>query len=129
MVTIINGEIVPDSDPRAKAYRERKNNTNRAQTNSRSSSEYGPRTTQQIQDGGPQNNANSPFTDINNYLLRVGIPRFSLGGTVIEPIILIAAILVIMFIGLPGLILMAIIYFVFSSGLGNAGPGQRQGVM
>jgi hypothetical protein len=125
MVTIINGEIVPDNDPRAKAYRERRSNTNRGQTNARTANENAPR----IQDGG-QNNANSPFTEMNNYLIRVGIPRFTLAGTVVEPIILIAALVALILFGLPGLVLMAIGYFVFSSaGLGNPGPNQRQGVM
>jgi hypothetical protein len=128
MVTIINGEIVPDHDPRAKAYRERRNNTSRAQTNARTSNENTSRTTHQFQDGG-QNNANSPFTEINNYLLRVGIPRFTLAGNVVEPIFLIAALVMVIFVGLPGLVLMAIVYFVYTSSLRNAGPNQRQGVM
>jgi hypothetical protein len=128
MVTIINGEIVPDNDPRAKAYRERRNNANRPQTYSTTSNESSSRSSQRFQGGGG-NNANSPFTDINNYLLRVGIPRFTLAGNVVEPVFLIAAVIVVIFVGLPGLLLMAIVYFVFSSGLGNRDPNQRQGVM
>lgn len=133
MVTIINGEIVPDNDPRAKAYRERKSNTNRQESTSRTANENartnGRGTQYGRQDNVNNNNQASPFTEINNYLLRVGIPRFTLAGTVVEPIILIAALLVLVFFGLPGLILMAIAYFVFSSGLGNSGVNQRQGRM
>ena len=129
MVTIINGEIVQDTDPRARAYRERQNNANRPQTNSRRSHENASQSNQRFQDGG-QNNANSPFTDINNYLLRVGIPRFTLAGNVVEPVFLIAALIVVIFAGIPGLLLMAIVYFfIFSSGAGNRDPNLRQGVM
>ena len=128
MVTIINGEIVQDNDPRARAYRERQDNANRPQINSRRSNENASQSNQRFQDGR-QNYANSPFTDINNYLLRAGIPRFTLAGNVVEPVFLIAALIVVILAGLPGLLLMAIVYFVFSSGAENRDPNLRQGVM
>lgn len=126
MVTIINGEIVPDSDPRAKAYRERRNNTNRAQTRTTTSNETASRSRQPNQDGGQGNN-NSPFTEINNQLLRLGIPRFTLAGNVVEPVFLVAALIAVLFVGLPGLLMIAVVYFIFSSGFGNA--NQRHGAM
>lgn len=128
MVTIINGEIVPDSDPRAKAYRERRNNSSPGQSSTRAVYQNYNRDNQGIQDGG-QNNDNSPFTEINNYLRRLGIPQFTLAGRVIEPVVLIGALLVVLFFGLPGLLLMGVIYFVLSSGMGNSGVNQRQRVM
>ena len=60
----------------------------------------------------------------------LGIPRFSLAGRVVEPVFLIAALVVLIFFGLPGLILMAVVYFVVtSSGFENAGVNARQGAM
>ena len=132
MVTIINGEIVPDSDPRAKAYRERKNNANRAQANTGTSNESRPWRTQPVQDGGQgreQDNANSPFTAINNYLLNVGVPRFTVGGRMVEPVVLVGLLLILIFVGFRGLMIAALIYFVFSSSQRNRGAIQRQGLM
>ena len=132
MVTIINGEIVPDNDPRAKAYRERKNNTNRSQENAGTSNSNTAWRTQPVQDGGQvrrQDNGNSPFTGINNYLLNVGVPRFTVAGTVVEPVVLVGLLVMLIFVGLRGLIFIALIYFVFSASQRNRGANQRQGVM
>ena len=112
MVTIINGEIVPDNDPRAKAYRERKSNQNsQSQTRNRSTNQNAT-TDREIQNGG-RNDRNSPVTEINNYLVNAGMPRLNMGGTVIQPIFLIAALLVIIFMGPSGILIIGIGYFLY----------------
>lgn len=127
MVTIINGEIVPDDDPRAQAYRQRRNNASRRDTSERATSFRGQTSeqgdtrnpnTNNVQGAGARGTANSMFYNVNNRLLDAGLPRLTVAGRVIEPLILIGVVLGVIFLGLRGLALIGVVYFLLSGRFG-----------
>ena len=73
------------------------------------------------------------FDGLNQRLIGYGFPRFNIGHHTIEPIVSVGFILAGLFLGLPGLLLAAFLFFVskMSSGGGLAGffgvGGQGQG--
>lgn len=116
MVTIINGEIVQDNDPRAQAYRQR-----------------GSQQEHSIQSRNRQQNMASPgvggigtgsiFDQLNNKLLSAGFPRWSMGQHVIEPIHSVALILALVFFGLRGILFVGLIWFLLKQSQAR-GAGQ-----
>ena len=117
MVTIINGEIVPDNDPRAQAYWQRKNNSSARETTEGEPRQTSPRN--QTSRSGQRNGTNvqnggSMFYDVNNRLLEAGIPRLTFAGRVFEPLVLIGIMLAVIFLGLRGLMLIGLIYFLIN---------------
>lgn len=106
MVTIINGEIVQDSDPRAQAYRER----NRRQEGQ----SYQQRNQQQPhmgQEPAARGGAGGVFEEINNRLLNAGFPRWNIGENVVEPFVSVALILALVFFGFRGVLLVGLVWF------------------
>ena len=87
MVTIINGEIVADDDPRAQEYRRRKNkasiSTDRSSVPQRREASpqqqqvqvYGQRNPRN--QGAGQDNGPSLYYEISNRLLDLGFPRLN----------------------------------------------------
>ena len=85
MVTIINGEIVQDNDPRAQEFRNRGRRQQEQQhqrTRGSQNQNYPP-----VQQGG------SIFDQLNDRLISAGFPRWNLGQNVVEPIVSVALIL------------------------------------
>lgn len=73
----------------------------------------------QGQGGGQQ--GPSVFDGLNQRLIGYGIPRFNIGSHTIEPIVLVGFILAGLFLGLPGLLLGAVLFFV--SKMSESGGG------
>ncbi|XP_062576976.1 protein FAM241B-like [Saccostrea cucullata] len=128
MVRILsNGDIVPDDDPRAQQA-----------AGNRGSNSPRPRQGFVQHDSDQQPGAGrgflgqgdgqvSVFTLINQKLLDLGIPRFSVGPYVVEPIATVGMILATLLFGLPGLLFGAVLFLVVmsSQATGQAG-GQRR---
>jgi len=79
----------------------------------------------------------SVFDGLNTRLSGYGVPRFNIGSHTVEPIVLVGFILAGLLLGLPGLLLAAILFFVskistspnginsFFGGQGQTGSGPR----
>ncbi|KAH3873006.1 protein FAM241B-like [Dreissena polymorpha] len=106
MVRILkNGEIVDDSDPRAQHGSPRQQqNTGRVQH-------------ERMQEGGHF----SVFDEFNTRLAGYGVPRFNIGSHTVEPIVLIGFIVAGLLFGLPGLLLVAMLFVI--SKLSTSGGG------
>ena len=108
MVTIINGEIVQDDDPRAHAYRER---------NRRESQRTEQPAGQPHYMGRSQPAGEAPagglgvFSELNTRLLNAGFPRWNVGQNVVEPVASVALILALIFFGLRGVLLVGLVWF------------------
>ena len=118
MVKIINGEIVPDDDPRAVAWQRRQEQSRRPQnTQYGGNPQYGGN--QQYGGSNPQYGSQmqgqeqSPLVEINRRLREFGIPNLTLGGHVLEPAIIIALLLALIFIGLKGVLIVGGLYYFF----------------
>ena len=105
MVTIINGEIVQDNDPRAQEFR----NRGRRQ-------EQQPRQPQQqwthSQNPPHEQGGGSIFDQLNNRLISAGFPRWNLGQNVVEPIVSVALILALVLFGIQGVLLVGVVWFI-----------------
>ena len=105
MVTIINGEIVQDNDPRAQEFR----NRGRRQ-------EQQPRQSQQqwthSQNPPHEQGGGSIFDQLNNRLISAGFPRWNLGQNVVEPIVSVALILALVLFGIQGVLLVGVAWFI-----------------
>lgn len=105
MVTIINGEIVQDNDPRAQEFRNRgrrqEQQQQQQQWNYGSQSQNPP-----VQQGG------SIFDQLNNRLISAGFPRWNLGQNVVEPIVSVALILALVLFGIQGVLLVGVAWFI-----------------
>eukprot|EP00794_Sanderia_malayensis_P012299 gene12299-13567_t len=135
MVKIIDGEIVPDDDPRAVEWERR-------QRQQQGWSDPRLRQSQQQQQqsgtglgrsafglggmmgGGaaqhPGQRVGSPFQGINNKLMEMGLQPWNVGAYVIEPIFTVAFLLALVFYGIKGLIIVGVVWFLFQRH--NAGP-------
>ena len=77
----------------------------------------------------------SVFDGLNQRLIDYGVPRFNIGQHTVEPIVLVGFILAGLLLGLPGLLLGALLFFVskmstgggLNSFFGGGGQGQGQG--
>ncbi|PVD39352.1 hypothetical protein C0Q70_01982 [Pomacea canaliculata] len=127
MVRILsNGDIVPDDDPRAQAAGSRGNsagdNSNR------------PRQGYVQHDGNGQQafaegRQISVFEVLNQKLLAFGIPRFTFGQFVFEPIVSVGFLLAGLLFGISGLLFAGLLYFVVrwsQTGGGFSGLGGQQ---
>lgn len=113
MVTIINGEIVADSDPRAQEYRNRGRRQERQQGQSQQQQlTYGTHDQQQ----NPNGQEGGLFTQLNNRLLTAGFPRWNLGQYVVEPIMSVSLILALVLFGLRGVLLVGVVWFLMQQG-------------
>ena len=104
MVTIINGEIVQDNDPRAQEFRNRGRRQQEQQhqrTRGSQNQNYPP-----VQQGG------SIFDQLNDRLISAGFPRWNLGQNVVEPIVSVALILAVVLFGFQGLLLVGVLWFI-----------------
>nr|XP_004210717.1 protein FAM241B-like [Hydra vulgaris] len=99
MVKIINGEIVQDDDPRAKAWVQKKNSSQRLSSNN-----YNRHQETSIGE-------RSPVDEINNRLRGFGIPNLTLAGHIVEPVFLIAAVVALVMWGFIGLLVVALIWY------------------
>ena len=106
MVTIIDGEIVQDNDPRAQAYRQRGRQQQQSSNQMRNSYQA-----QNMAPGVGGMGTGSIFDQLNNKLLTAGFPRWSIGQNVIEPIHSVALILALLFFGLRGILFIGLIWF------------------
>ncbi|WAQ97293.1 F241B-like protein [Mya arenaria] len=131
MVRILStGEIVKDSDPRAQQGTSRsRQNIGRIQHDP---DEMARQYEGQGQGGGQQF---SVFDGLNERLAGYGVPRFNIGAHTVEPIVLVGFVLAGLLLGLPGLLLAAILFVIskisttdggISSFFGGQG-GQGQG--
>ena len=68
----------------------------------------------------------SIFTEVNQKLRETGIPSWNIGPYVVEPIVSVAAVIAVLFFGLPGLLIVAALFFVsvWSQGQGTGGGAQ-----
>lgn len=107
MVTLINGEIVQDNDPRAQEFRSRERRQERPQGQSQQTGGYYETRWQnpQEQQGG------SIFNQINDRLLAAGFPRWNLGQNVVEPIVSVALILALVLFGFRAFVLGCIVWY------------------
>lgn len=71
--------------------------------------------------GGQGGQQFSVFDGLNQRLVEYGFPRFSIGSHTVEPIVTVGFILAGLLLGLPGLLLAAILFFV--SKISTSGGG------
>lgn len=108
MVTIINGEIVQDNDPRAQEFRNRGRRQERQQERSQQQWSYGAHD----QNPPAQHEGGSIFDQLNNRLLTAGFPRWNLGQNIVEPIVSVALILALVLFGFHGVLLVGVLWFI-----------------
>ncbi|EDO33771.1 predicted protein [Nematostella vectensis] len=108
MVTIIDGEIVQDDDPRAQAYK----NRNRRPENSSSQGSFHQTQRNGRAPPGPGGlGAGSMFDQFNNKLIELGFPRWNIGDNVVEPIVSVALLLALVFFGIKGVLMVAVVCY------------------
>lgn len=105
MVTIINGEIVQDNDPRAQEFR----NRGRRQEQQQRGQQQQQWTHSQ---NPPQEQGGSMFDQLNNRLISAGFPRWNLGQYVVQPIVSVALILALVLFGFKGILLFGVVWFI-----------------
>ena len=105
MVTIINGEIVQDNDPRAQEFR----NRGRRQEQPQQQQQWSHGTQSR---NPPGQEGGSIFDQLNNRLVSAGFPRWNLGQNVVEPIVSVALILALVLFGLQGVLLVGVAWFI-----------------
>jgi hypothetical protein len=112
MVTIIDGEIVQDNDPRAQAYkqRHRRPESSNEQRGNGDQGSFNSRTRQRANAPGGLG-AGSILDQLNNKLISAGFPRWNLGQNVVEPIVSIVLILALVMFGLKGILIVGFIWF------------------
>lgn len=105
MVTIINGEIVQDNDPRAQEFRNRGRRQEQQQRGQQQQQwTHG-------QNPAPEHQGGSIFDQLNNRLISAGFPRWNLGQNVVEPIASVALILALVLFGIQGVLLVGVVWF------------------
>ena len=104
MVTIINGEIVQDNDPRAQEFRNRGRRQERQQQHSQQQWTH--------EQNPPAQQGGSIFDQLNNRLLTAGFPRWNLGQNIVEPIVSVALILALVLFGFQGVLLVGVLWFI-----------------
>ncbi|KAH9488366.1 hypothetical protein Btru_063334 [Bulinus truncatus] len=110
MVKILaNGDIVSDDDPRVKHRKPPER------------PQHGFHSAGNDQDNQRQVQQVSIFQTLNQRLLSYGIPRWSMGNIVIEPLVLIGLIISLLIFGLPGL-LFGLLLFAVCSWSQNGAP-------
>ncbi|KAI8521068.1 hypothetical protein Bbelb_008220 [Branchiostoma belcheri] len=105
MVRILaNGEIVQDDDPRVRRPNQQNQQAARRQGYIRHDEQpnVGP--------GGHHVQQVSMFDAINQKLLALGIPRFQLAGTTVEPIATVGVVLVFLLMGVRGLLFIGLLF-------------------
>ncbi|XP_057308932.1 protein FAM241B-like [Hydractinia symbiolongicarpus] len=108
MVKIIGGEVVQDDDPRAIEWERRQNRTAQGGLGRPTD------TVHNFAQGVRQDPNQPPLVAINNRLRGFGIPDFNVGGHVIEPLFSVAGVLALVFWGLPGLLIVAVVWYVMT---------------
>ena len=108
MVTIINGEIIQDDDPRAQAFRQR----GRRQEQQYEQPEQWPHGSEG-RNPPAEGAGGTVFDQLNNRLLATGFPRWNLGQNVVEPIVSVALIFALVFFGVRGVLLVGVAWFFF----------------
>ena len=111
MVKIIAGEIVSDDDIRAQRFDQRQRN-NQPFPNVWQRGGGGQSNQYQQQQSPPAGEgAPGPLTEINNRLRGFGIGNQFIQGRLIEPVFQVAAVLALVFYGIPGIIVVGLIWF------------------
>lgn len=87
---------------------------------------------EQQQGGGMLGNAmtggiSNMVENANNSLVAAGIPTWNLGPYQVRPIVTVATVLAVMFLGITGLLLAAFIFFISNLGGGGAGSNNTGG--
>ena len=136
MVKIIDGEIVQDDDPRAIEWERRQRQSQGYNDPRLRNNQYWQQQQQGPQEqqgsmgafggqfgrgmgraGAPgtnqQGHGQSPFDGINQRLSEFGFRPWNIGGNVVEPIVTVALILALMFYGFRGVIVVAIVWYLF----------------
>ena len=105
MVKIIgNGEIVQDDDPRAQRLQNQQQRNDQPLPNAWNNIRGGD-------GGGNQQQEPSPFNAVNIKLRQFGINDLNFRGYVIEPVFMVAAVLSLVFYGIPGLLIVAVVWY------------------
>ncbi|XP_041485852.1 protein FAM241B-like [Lytechinus variegatus] len=133
MVRVLaSGDVVADDDPRAQASRNQQSGSSRQMGRIRHDNDMG---NQGGYGGGAYGGGGgaqgggaggvSIFQVLNQKLLDAGIPRWTLGTTVVEPIVTVGFILAMLLLGVKGLFLGAILFAAvkFSGGMDESGAG------
>ena len=68
---------------------------------------------------GTGNGVSTFFTNLNERLLAAGLPRWNIGPYPVEPIVSVAAVLAVMFLGLSGFLIVALLFFLSNMGGAN----------
>ncbi|XP_066304616.1 protein FAM241B-like [Branchiostoma lanceolatum] len=105
MVRILaNGEIVQDDDPRVRRPNQQRQQGARRQgyIQHEEQPNVGP--------GGQHVQQVSMFDAINQKLLALGIPRFQLAGTTVEPIATVGVAVVFLLMGVRGLLFIGLLF-------------------
>lgn len=119
MVTIIDGEIVQDDDPRAQAYKQR-NRRQESSNQSQTQQSFDPTRTRQRPQVGPGGIGGGSIIDqFNNRLIAAGFPRWNLGQNVVEPIVSVMLILALVFFGLKGVLMVGVVWFLLNQAGGQ----------
>ncbi|XP_063969228.1 protein FAM241B-like [Lytechinus pictus] len=127
MVRVLaSGEVVADDDPRAQASRNQQSGSSRQMGRINHDNDMGNQGG--YGGGGAQGGGAggvSIFQVLNQKLLDAGIPRWTLGTTVVEPIVTVGFILAMLLLGVKGLFLGAILFAAvkFSGGMDDSGAG------
>nr|CAB3244469.1 uncharacterized protein C10orf35 homolog [Phallusia mammillata] len=66
------------------------------------------------------------FDTWNQKLLELGIPRWNVGTHVVEPLMTVMFLVVLLFFGLQGLLLLGFLYFVVKMSQRNTNTGPRR---
>lgn len=119
MVKIIAGEIVQDDDPRAQRLQNQQQRNNQPFPNAwnRTGGGGGGGRGGAGQIGGQrqppqqQQQQASPFDAVNDKLRQFGLNDLNIQGHVIEPVFMVAAVLCLVFYGIPGLLVVAVVWY------------------
>lgn len=72
--------------------------------------------------------SNSIFSVLNQRLLEMGLPRWHLGGTVVEPIMSVGLVIILLLFGLPGVLFLGLLFIVSKLSQGQSLNGLWQNI-
>ena len=108
MVYILDGQVLPDDDPRVQ-QRKRSGGEQSSQAHYRSNmSAAAGRHTNRVRPQVSQ----GLIGHVNQQLTAYGVPKFSIAERVVEPIALVGGIILLMVFGVKGLLLGGVVWFI-----------------
>eukprot|EP00117_Sycon_ciliatum_P011760 scpid71760/ scgid13096/ len=131
MVRVVNGVLVDDDDPRAQGNRGRREQRgvqggiHQHQPQEHDQAGYGAARGPHAAQPGHHV---SPLDTANEKLLSLGIPRLQVAGYQLEPIVMVGFVLAFMLMGLPGVLLGAVLFYLHHNQQRNPpNPANRGG--